>query len=72
MGRVLLVLRILLGIFSLVGIVSQAITLRRKAKREGWEADGKIVFDAISGAKTDEERKALVKSLSDHVSRMPE
>lgn len=65
------ILAILKGFFEVIGLVKEVIGLVRKAKKEGWIQDGRELSHAIKNAKTNEERRELVKRLSDHSSSSP-
>ena len=59
------------GAKELLGLLKQAFALIRKAKREGWIEDGKEITKKVMDAKTDEERRKLVKKLAGHTRDTP-
>jgi hypothetical protein len=52
-------------------VIKQAVLLYNQAKREGWIEEGKDIAKKIREAKSDAERKELVKRLADHDSGIP-
>jgi hypothetical protein len=62
MSKILLLLK---TITEIANTISEALSFYRKAKEEGWYEDAKIIASRVRGAKTDEERKELVRKLAD-------
>lgn len=65
------ILGIINGLIEIVNLFKQAWALYQQAKVEGWIQEGKKIADGITNAKTDEERKALVKKLADSIHGIP-
>ena len=63
MSNLAVALKALLDVFLLV---KQLLTLYKQAKREGWLDEGRELAKSITEAKTDEERRDLVRRLSQH------
>ena len=65
----------ILSLFKMISelwnLINGAIALWQASKREGWIQDGQKLTDAIKNAKTDEERKALVRRLADSLHATP-
>lgn len=58
-------------VFELVGYIRGAVRLYLQAKREGWIDDGKALVEKIKEAKTDEERRELLRRLVAHDRVLP-
>lgn len=54
------------ALIELINLLKGVVVLYRDAKREGWLEEGRELAKAISGAKTNDERKELVRRLSDY------
>lgn len=59
------------GLMELVVLLKEALALYKQAKKEGWIQEGREIAARIKGAKTDEERKKLVRELAGHASDTP-
>ena len=59
------------GIASLIGLIKELISLANQARREGWIQDGKQIVKKVKEAKSDEDRKKMVKAIADHFGDMP-
>lgn len=49
---------------ELVKMARDLVALYRRARVEGWLSDAVVVLDKVKAAKTDEERKELVRELA--------
>lgn len=54
------------ALMELVLLAKQLVSLYSQAKREGWLEEGRELAKTITEAKTDEERRELVRRLSKH------
>ena len=68
MGSVVGFLKMVVEIFNLV---KEGVSLYKKARREGWLQEGKEITKSIREAKSDADRKKLVKALAKHTRRTP-
>lgn len=59
------------ALIELINLLKGVVVLYRDAKREGWLEEGRELAKAISGAKTNDERKELVRRLSDYRKSLP-
>lgn len=60
------ILGFLNAIVEMFGLIRQAIELYQQAKKEGWIDEGRELASKIKNAKTDDERRQLVKDLLKH------
>lgn len=61
-------LTVLAGFFTFYNDVKAFIQFRQQYTDEQWATEGSVVTKAINGATTDDERRALVRKLADHLS----
>lgn len=59
------------AVLELLNVFKQIFLLYRQAKAEGWITEGQVIANKISNAKTDEERRELVKALANHAALLP-
>lgn len=65
------ILNVFTVIKDVIELFKQALALYQQARIEGWVAEGKTIAQGIKNLETDEERKELVKKLSDYLSNRP-
>lgn len=65
------ILAIFTTIKEVIELFKQAWSLYQQARVEGWIAEGKTIAEGIKNLQTDDERKELVKKLSDYLSNRP-
>ncbi len=68
MGTILSILKFISDLWT---VLSQAVKMWQASKREEWIQDGQKITKAISEAKTDDERRALVRRLADSIHNTP-
>ena len=61
----------LAALLEIINLLKGVVLLYRDAKREGWLEEGREIAKAINGAKTNDERKELVRKLSDYRKSLP-
>jgi hypothetical protein len=65
------VLSALAALLEIINLLKGVVLLYRDAKREGWLEEGRELAKAINGAKTNDERKELVRKLADYRKSLP-
>ena len=61
----------LAALLEIINLLKGVVLLYRDAKREGWLEEGRELAKAINGAKTNDERKELVRRLADYRKSLP-
>lgn len=61
------ILYVLASVFHFWDDVKNFLKLREQYSDDQWKNEGQILTKAIKGAATDEERKALLQRLSNHI-----
>lgn len=54
------------ALLEMLLLVKELLKLHSQAKREGWLEEGRTLAKSITEAKTDEDRRELVRRLSQH------
>ena len=68
MAQILAALKLLL---EFVSLCKGLFEMYRQAHKEGWLEDGRALAKQIKEAKTDDERRALLRRLVEHSSSLP-
>lgn len=55
------------ALLDLYAFLKQAMAMYQQAKKEGWITDGKKIITEIQSAQTDQQRRELLRRLSDHI-----
>ena len=55
------------ALLEFYAFLKQAMAMYQQAKKEGWITDGKKIITEIQSAQTDQQRRELLRRLSDHI-----